>query len=296
MTCAGGTALLFVLATPAEGAAFKNVGVGDRLEQASFRTLDGKQAEWLGPPGQVTAFMFVRPDQEFSRVALEQLAQCQQRLSGKPIYWVVIVSDAYPAAEVKQLLAASGAGVPVLVDVADAHYGKLGVILHPVVGVADGERRLAAYAPFRKVNYCNLMEATLRRALGEIDDAALAAIVDPPRLVTTSDAAALARRNLKMAKMLYDSGKHEKALEMAQKLIVADATLAGAHGIVAGVLAARGDCGGAGEAVQKALAADPAEPMALAAQQRCSDSAQAGAAPTEPAAPPEPPPQPAAAP
>ena len=70
--------------------------------------------------------------------------------------------------------------MPVLIDQGDALYGRFGVILHPVVGVAGPEGRLVGGAPFAKVNYRAILRAQIRHALAERSDEELAEVLNPP--------------------------------------------------------------------------------------------------------------------
>ena len=90
----------------------------------------------------------------------------------------MVADNAAPEA-VAALVKDSGFDVPTLVDAGDALYGSLGLALHPVVVVADRERRLAAFEPFRTVDFCTVVAARVRRVLGEISEAELQALLAP---------------------------------------------------------------------------------------------------------------------
>jgi hypothetical protein len=92
--------------------------------------------------------------------------------------------------------------MPVLIDVGDALYGKLGVAQVPVTLMCDQQHRLVAYQPFTKVNYAAVVRARVRNLLKEISDEELAAVLNPPAALTDSDEAAALRR-LKLADMLF---------------------------------------------------------------------------------------------
>jgi hypothetical protein len=64
-----------------------------------------------------------------------QVTECQKELAGKPVHWCAVVSDRVPQAEVEAEVQTTGFQMPVLIDRGDALYGKLGVILHPVIGI-----------------------------------------------------------------------------------------------------------------------------------------------------------------
>jgi hypothetical protein len=71
---------------------------------------------------------------------------------------VAIVSGAHAstlAGEVRQ----AGFSSPVLVDVGDALYGRLGVLLHPSVRIADKNHKLVADVPFAKTDFRDVIVA-----------------------------------------------------------------------------------------------------------------------------------------
>jgi tetratricopeptide (TPR) repeat protein len=152
--------------------AFANVPLGAVVDNAVLPALTGGQQSFLSDTN-VSVFIFFKPGLEHSNRALVQIAQCQQELADRPVHWCAIVSDRSTKAEVEATVAATGLKMPVLIDTGDALYGRLGVVLHPVIGVTDEQRRLVAYQPFAKVNYHAFMKAQVQHALKEINDAEL---------------------------------------------------------------------------------------------------------------------------
>ena len=132
--------------------AFANVPIGAVVENVSLPALGGGEQNLLSDTN-VSVFIFLKPGQEHSNQALVEIAECEKELAGKPVHWCAIVSDRVPRAEVEAEVQATGITMPVLIDQGDALYGKFGVVLHPVVGITDPDRRLVAYQPFAKVNY-----------------------------------------------------------------------------------------------------------------------------------------------
>jgi len=249
--------------------AFRNVRVGDVLDNPTLQALEGPAAPLVDPAQRVSVFVFVRPDQDHSREALEQLAACQQELGSRPVRWAAVVSDRHEAARVHELVDGSGFRGPVLFDPGDAVYGSLGVSLHPSAGVAGGDLRLAAYQPFEKLRFAPLVCARVRHALGEIDDDELARIVHPV-LAEEDDATAGARRKIAYARVLLEKGKADRAVEQARAAVEQAPELADAHAVLGDALAASGDCPAARSAYDRALELDPAHEAARTGRQRCA--------------------------
>jgi hypothetical protein len=262
-------AAVAALAGPASPRAFQNVAVGEPVEDAEMPTLGGGREHVLGK-ARANVFVFFRPGQEHSLDTLRRLARLETELAGKPVRWVAIVSDDSPADEVRRVVRETGIRMPVLVDGGNAFYGKLGVRLHPVVGVAGADHRLAAYEHFMEVNMEERVRARIRRVLGEIGDAEVDRVLEPPKAAVESGQPVVAKRYVNLARTLLERKNTEKAKEMARKALEADAGNAAAHAVLGQALAAEGKCGEASKAFAEALRLDPREPAALAGRAACA--------------------------
>ncbi|HET9551854.1 MAG TPA: hypothetical protein VFP50_02710, partial [Anaeromyxobacteraceae bacterium] len=252
---------------PVAAHAFSNVAVGDQLENPALRTLAGPKAELLSRKATASLFVFFRPHQDHSLDALRDLEAIRKELLGKPVRFVGVVSDSWSAAEVRETVTEAGVGWPILVDDGDALYGKLGVRLHPVVGIADRALKLAAYEHFRQINFREIVLARLEVVLGELKEADMARVLEPEK-ATTGSADAVARRDLNLAKALWKRGNGEKALEYARKSLAAGPT-AEANDLAAQVLAAQGKCAEALPLFDAALKIDPADAVAQQGRKGC---------------------------
>ncbi len=262
-------AALVALADPASPQAFQNVAVGDPVEDAEMPTLEGGREHVLGK-ARANVFVFFRPGQEHSLDTLRRLARMEAELAGKPVRWVAIVSGDHPADEVRRTVREAGIRMPVLLDRGDAYYGRLGVRLHPVIGIAGADHRLAAYEHFMAVNMEERVRARIRRALGEIGDAEVERVLEPPRAAVESGPAAAARRWVNLARTLLQAKNAEKARETARKALEADPRSAAAHAVLGQALAAEGKCAEAIPSFAEALRLDPKEPAALAGKAACA--------------------------
>ncbi len=261
-------AVLVAALTPGGGA--RGVEVGQVIDDEELPTLAGGRARLLGT-GKASVFVFFRPGHEHSADALRQVAACERELAGRPVHWVAVVSGSAPAAEVSALVKETGLRMPVLLDQGDALYSRLGVRLHPLVGVADGARRLVAWQPYLRLNYCEVIKARLRFLLGEITQAQLDAVVSPARATMPgAEASSVAKRDINLGKRQLAQKLLDKALASARKAVERDPGLAGAHAFLGQVLAARGECGKALEAFERALALDPSDAEALAGKKECA--------------------------
>ncbi|HEU4385400.1 MAG TPA: TlpA disulfide reductase family protein [Anaeromyxobacteraceae bacterium] len=259
--------LLAALAGGPEAAAFTYLEVGEPVEDVEMPTLDGRRERLLGK-GKASLFVFFRPGQDHSLDVLARLAKLEREFAGKPVHFAAVVGDDSPAADVRAAVKEAGIRMPVLLDRGNAFYGKLGVRLHPVVGIADQGGRLAAYEHFRKVNMEDRMRVRLRRLLGEITDAQVEAVLEPAR-AEEGGPAQVARRYNNLARALLKGKNHAKAEETARKSLQADASLAAAHGALGAALAGLGKCAEALPELEIALRADPADAAALEGKKTC---------------------------
>jgi len=262
-----GGLLCALIVWPPVGRAFSNVAVGDAVDSASMRTLDGRRHDLWSKKAQANVFVFFRPKQEHSLDTLKAMVECEKEFAAKPVHWVAVVSDSWPADEVKATVSEARLDMPVLIDEGDALYGKLGVRLHPVVGILDGKGKLSAYEPFREINYCERVRGEIRFALGEITREELKKVENPEKTVMRTDEG-VARRHLNFAKQLMRIGDPAKAMEEVRRSLEISPS-APAYGFQAKLLAEQGKCAEALPAAEAALKIDPAEPSALEGKKRC---------------------------
>jgi len=258
--------LLFALTLGAPGAgatAIEHLRPGEPVPGDLLPALGG-EARPLCEPGKVSVFVFFRPGQDHSADALARLAGLEAEFAREPVSFVAVVSPSFAPAEATAALAAARARMPVLVDEGDRLYGRLEVRLYPVVGIADREGKLVAWEPFQKVNYAEVIRAHIRVALGQISAAEAARAANPPRAAMPGDdPKAVARRDVKLSRMLLEHGNPAKALESARRAIALDPGSAPAHALAGRALARIGDCVSSRSEIEAALRIDPADADAL---------------------------------
>jgi hypothetical protein len=246
---------------------FAHAEIGGVIENVEMPVLGGGRQPLLAA-AEANVFVFFKPGQENSRAAMKKIAVVEKETAGKSVHWVGIVSGTVPEGDALALVKEAGIAMPVLIDAGDALYGRLGVALQPVVGIADGNRRLVAYQPFAKVHYAEVIRARIRHLLKEIDDAELARALHPP-VADLSDDPAAARRRLALAEKLLRAKNYDKALANANIGIEKDPTLAAAHAVQGDILAAKGNCAEAIRSYERALGLDPSDARALEGKRAC---------------------------
>ena len=251
--------LMLWLATPGGAEAFTNVAIGERIDPEDLPTLDGGTEPLFSAKAQANVFIFFRPNQEHSTETLKAMAACEEEFKGKPVHWVAIVSSTWDIKDIRKMVTDTGIRMPVLVDQADRLYGKLGLRLHPVVGVADGKFKLLAYEPFMKVNYCDRIRARIQFALQEITAEDVKKVEAPERATMPGEIAGAAlKRRLHLGEMLLRSKQYDKAAAEATAILAKDPKYVPALVLLGDARAGQGNCAEAVVSYDAALAIDPA--------------------------------------
>jgi tetratricopeptide (TPR) repeat protein len=246
---------------------FSNAEIGSMIRNETLPTLGDSTHTLLGDE-QANVFLFFRPDQDHSRETLKLFVELEEEFAEKSVHWVAIVSDSYPTETTSAFVRETGIRMPVLVDRGDSLYGRLGVALHPVVGITDKDHILKNYEPFTKVSFIQVVRARILFLLGEITEEESARVIQPLR-VEQGGSNATARRHLKFAQILFKIKKHDQALEKDRESIALDPDLAEGHALIGSILAVNGDCEAALQAFDQALALDSEEPTALSGREAC---------------------------
>jgi tetratricopeptide (TPR) repeat protein len=242
---------------------------GSQVENVELRTLSGGKAQLLSARAKANVFVFFRTGQERSLDALRQMASCERELAGKPVYWTAIVSSSEETADVQAVVREVGIKMNVLVDEGDVLYDRLGVRLHPMVGIADGKFKLVAMEPYRQLEYCDLIKTRIRVLLGEADLAAVDKVLNPESSpLPGADPSKKAMRDVNMARRLYEIGQFDDSVKFAQKALLI-APVAQAYTVMGKSYAKLGKCAEANGAFARALKLDPADADAVAMNGTC---------------------------
>lgn len=242
--------------------------LGTPVADAPMPAAGGGEARALGD-ADASVIVFFRLGQERSVQALRQLSACQAAFAGKSVHWAAVVSDDSPPDKAAALAREARFAGAVLVDRGDALYASLGIALHPVLVLVDRQKKLAAFEPFRSVNFCEVVTARIRHLLREITDEQLRAALDPPASPAAVAGGGAGARYRALSESLLSAGNLDKAIEAIAKSLAADPAQARSHAVHGDILRAKGDCVAAATAYAKALALEPAHAAALEGAQRC---------------------------
>ncbi len=248
-------AALLLLLGPPLARAFRGMEPGQPLRDRSMPALDGGQAPLLGK-ARVSVVVFFRTGQDHSLQVLRQMAALEKELAGQPVRFVGVVSDGDPRGEVRALVTEAGVRMPILLDRGDDLYGEWAVALHPVVGIAGADHRLASYQHFLKINMLDAVRARIQHAMGTIGDRELDRALHPPAAPPRPPS--VAHHRVALGRALLARGRVEQAVDSGRKAVAADPRSAEARAFLAEALAAAGRCPDALAALAQARALDPA--------------------------------------
>ena len=241
--------------------------IGTPVPNVQMPVLGGGTAPLLRD-GEANVLVFFRPGQERSLSGLKELAGCQKELAGRPLLWTAVVSDSVPAESAATLIRETGIDAPVLQDTGDSVYGSLGIALHPVAVIVGRDGRLAAFEPFRSVDYCAVVKARIRRLLNEISEDELQRALNPPKMEEGGNGQ-VARRYRALAEALFRAGNYDKALRYVRMSLDKDAGSAATQALLGDILSTQGRCEEAVPAYDKALELEADNPSARDGMTRC---------------------------
>jgi tetratricopeptide (TPR) repeat protein len=247
--------LAFVVAPPAHARA----EAGAQVDNVELKTLAGGKASLLSSKVKANVFVFFRTGQDRSLDALKQMAGCEKELAGKSIYWTAVVSSTEPIADVQAVVKESGITMPVLLDEGDELYNRLGIRLHPIIGIADSKGVLHALEPYRQIDYCEVVKTRIKILLGEATQAQLDKVTNPEKSpLPGADPMKKAMRDVNMARRLYEIGQYADSIKFAQRALEV-APVAHAYSVLGQSYSKLGKCPEAVKAFDQAAKLDAKE-------------------------------------
>ena len=248
-------------------AASAHADIGTPVANLEMTTLQGGKQPLLAASGN-TALFFFRSHQERSRAAMQTLVPCLSEFADISVHLVGVVSDSEVLPDVSALVQETGFTAAVLVDPGDALYGSLALAMHPVVAVIGPDHKLAAFEPYRTIDFCAVLRSRIHLLLGEISESQMQHTLNPER-ASEGGQTQVARRYQAMAAMLFKSKSYDKALTSVRQSLAQDPKLASAHLLLGQILAAQGHCTEAKAALEQALVLDASLSPASQSESSC---------------------------
>lgn len=157
----------------AAGDELRNVKIGEAVPAFSVSTLGGEQLALADLRGKVVLLLYLSAQQRSSEQALADAVALDIGLSKDDFALVTMTADVVEVAEFRALRDRLAVHAPLGLDVARRVYGQLGLVVTPTSIVIDREGRLAHVISSRRSDYPQVINAFVRHALGEYDDAEL---------------------------------------------------------------------------------------------------------------------------
>jgi tetratricopeptide (TPR) repeat protein len=244
--------------------------VGTPVPNPELASVSGEKLMVIDPKARVSVLIFVKAGQDRSLDALKAMVRCEKQLSGKPVRFLAVLPGDTTPDDAKALAVASGVRMPMLFDANDALYEKLLVRGHPVIFLVDARAKVAGFEQYRQIDYCDVIAARIRFLLGEIDQATLDKVLEPPRnSMPGDDLRDVSNRDVNLGRRQLKIKQYDKAIASANKALGV-APNPGAFALLGEVAAARGDCAAARKQFEAALKLDPNEKHALEGQKACA--------------------------
>jgi hypothetical protein len=208
-------------AVPARAQAL--VEAGATIEDVKLESLAGGKQALFGK-ADVHVLLFFRTGQDRSSEVLKELAACEKTLATKSVRLVGIVSSTSALDEVRAAVKDAGlTSMAVLLDEADALYGKYQVRQHPMALVVGKDRTVTAAQPYTRLRFCDVLMAQVQFALKEINAEQLALVLDPPKAMMPSDDKSLvAQRRVNLGERYLAKGNCELALQQFEEALKLD--------------------------------------------------------------------------
>jgi peroxiredoxin len=245
----------------------RRVQVGEHVDDVELKTIEGRKEHLLQKGTAANVFVFFRTEHDRSTDTLKEMAACEREFEKRPVRWVGVVSDSEPPDAVKAMVKESGVRMPILVDAGDELYGKLGIRMHPVIGMVDKGGKLVAFEPFRQINYCERIRVRIKLLLGEATEADVARVDQPASTPLPHSDQGVSRRHVNFARRLHELQQDDAALAELQKAL-GFAPSAAAWALRGEILAGRGKCTEAAQAFDAALKIEPGNAVAQEAKKK----------------------------
>jgi len=256
LTGAGMALSLLAVVSSAVADHLRNVQPGEPLPPFQCRTLDGGQLASKDVAGRVLVLVYVSAGQEQSDSALAAAHKVVTGINNEGLVLVFMSADVDRLEKLRETRQVAGIQEPLLLDEGRKYYGQLGLITFPTTIVTSKTGELSHVISSWRRNYEHHLELYCRHALGELDDAALAAgLTEGPAF--RDEASSKANRHRSMAEMLRSKGMIAEAVRELEKSLELDPDNADSQLELAELLVAQGQLDQAQQRVAGLLARKP---------------------------------------
>jgi len=216
--------LALFLASPGEGAAFRNLEKGKTLPDFTLKDLAGMNHTLSAERGKVVILGFVRIDQDRSIKTLNALEEINNLLKDEGVT-VWAITDQADVSEIQSLAGKLSLKYPILIDEGQKLYGKYGLFTFPVTAIADREGNFNFEYSSYSGDYKEIIVNKTRVLLGLISEEEFASSTEKTEIDQKTPEQKEAERNLRTAQVLLNRGFGTKALPRLEKALELDPSL-----------------------------------------------------------------------
>jgi predicted negative regulator of RcsB-dependent stress response len=234
----------------------RNVEPGEPLPRFQCDSLDGTQVGYDGKPGEVLLLVYLSAQQTQSERAMASAIAVAADVGSSALKLTFMTAETDQLAYFTQLRTELGTMAPLALDEAHQVYGRLGLIVFPTTVVSSRQGNLLHVVSGWTRDYEYRLSAFCRHALGEIDDRALAELLETSPQAR-DEARARADRHRAAAAILRSKGMFADAIRELESALTTDPSCTAAVLDLADLLVAQGQVDEAEKRLNALLAEHP---------------------------------------
>ncbi len=206
--------------------------------------------------GKIVVFIYWRPDQKRSHLALQDGKYISGTFGDKGVQVLGLITKHDKMEEVRKIIKDNEIKFPVLMDSYRDVYSDYGIRVYPTTIIIDKSGKVAYSLPGHALTYKITLEAQLKYLLGEIDKEQLKDMISP-RKKKIDESALKAERMYNLALKFAESGLFDNAIEAVQKSTEAGPDIAKSYILFGALLLKQKEVDRAIENFSKALELEP---------------------------------------
>ncbi len=233
-----------------------SIPLGEAAPDFTLRSLEGDSVSLSEYKDSVVVIIYWRTEHKRSLQALKDGFDIISSMKKKEVKIISIIAGSEDKEKARTMLSDQKMPIPVLVDSNRQLYSDYGIRVYPTTLIIDKEGVLVKDIPSHPLSYKKLLKGHLSKALGEIDDAGLAEMIDSHK-VKTDPATLESERLYNLATKFTKAGLYDMAVNSAKKAIAVKPEIEKNYTLLGFLYLETDEADGALEMFTKAVALDP---------------------------------------
>ncbi len=209
--------ILLILAVSAHAV---NVQPGEDAPDFILKSVEGKIFSLSDFKDKITVFIYWRPDQQRSHMALQDGQYIAGTFNNRDVQVLGFIAKHDDMDEILKIIKDNKIGFPVLKDSYRDVYSDYGIRVYPTTIIVDKSGKVAYSIPGHALTYKITLEAHLKYMLGDITADELKEMISP-RKEKEDEAVLKAERTYNLALKFTEAGLYDKAADAVQQSIEA---------------------------------------------------------------------------